>query len=164
TLTPGTSGSVSLQAVGNTTAVDALTVTNGAVTLGGNISTTTGGADLSGTTTDTLAAASVTISASNAAIKLGGNVLGSGAGTLTLTPGATGTVSLVAVGNTTAVDALTVTNGAATLGGNIATGAGGADLSGTTTDTLAASLTISASNAAIKLGGNVLGSGADTLT
>src|SRR6202044_2535869 len=102
--------------------------------------------------------------ATNAAIKLGGNVVGSGADTLTLTPGATGSVSLKAVGNTTAVDALTVTNGTATLGGNIGTGAGGADLSGTTTDTLAASLTISASNAAIKLGGNVLGSGADTLT
>ena len=162
TLTPGSAGTVALGQVGNITPVAALTVTDGSVNFGGSIVTGAGGADLGGTTTDTLAA-NVTISAQDAAIQLGGNVLGAGTDTLTLTPGSTGSSSLQAIGNTTTVQALTITDGAVRLGGNISTAAG-ADLSGTTTDMLAANVTISAANAAIKLGGNVLGSSTDTLT
>jgi filamentous hemagglutinin family protein len=177
TLSAGT-GAITLGAVGGTTALTSLTATATTITLGGSVKTT-GSQSYTDTTLD-LNGASYTTTASGTFTETGATVLGAAAtvdtsagnqailfqtaGTidggqaLTLKAG-TGTITLGAVGGTTALASLSAMATTITLGGSVRT-TGAQSYADTTLDLNGTSYTTTTSGSFTETGATVLGAAA----
>jgi len=177
-------GTVTLDSVGTTTALEALSVTtSGLTTFNGGIETDdnvgTGNVDLSSATGGITLGADVAINTDDGGDSSGGAVDLSGSAVVSTTDAtegltidaANGAVTLAGVGTTSALEYLSVTGGSASLGGNITTddssGTGDVTIATTGNTVLTSTVTIDTDDAGLgaanSSGGNIDLSGTSIL-